>query len=147
METIAQNSYKVTAVLNDVTRCIDGCGVVTRSIEQHHVVPLCYGGKQNGRKVIICGNCHTEVHRCIENLAATPPPYLARIVAVGRRAKQLYENNMLEARDRRPSTVVDLDDVSMRYLAMCAHMFNTKSKSATIRAALKFAATHARKVA
>lgn len=121
------------------------CPTVTPAIEEHHVVPLCYGGKINGRTVTICGNCHTTVHRCIENPKLMPPPNLWRIVMVGRRAKELFNAGMLDARDRRPTLLVAMDDEHERYLSIAQTMFNTKSRSATMLAALRFAVLKGRR--
>lgn len=122
------------------------CPVVTNAIEEHHVVPLSYGGKQSGRTVAICGNCHTVVHRCIENVSIPVPRSLARVVAVGRRAKEMFEQGKLEARDRRPTLLVAMDSEHEAYLAQCQTMFNTKSRSATVLAALRFASAYGRRV-
>lgn len=122
------------------------CPVITNAIEDHHVVPLSYGGKLTGQTVPICGNCHTTVHRCIEDPALEPPRILRRVVAVGRRAKELFEQGMLEARDRRPTLLVAMDDEHEAHLATCKILFNTKSRGATVLAALRYSSTHGKRV-
>jgi hypothetical protein len=125
----------------------EACPNVTVAIEGHHVVPLSYGGKDNGLKVPICGNCHTTIHNCIENPELIPPRHLQKYVDVGRLAKARFQAGELEARDRRATTIVDTNDPQV--LADLEHvrrLFNTKSRSATLLAALRFAATHAGRV-
>jgi hypothetical protein len=122
------------------------CPAVTKN-EGHHVVPLNYGGRDDGLKIPICGNCHTEIHLHIENDKLVPPPNLAMYVEVGRRAKARFAMGELEARDRRASTLVNTNSpeiqAQLKYVAM---MFNTKSREQTLLAALRFAATHAGRV-
>lgn len=129
----------------NVRKCAT-CPNITSSIEDHHVVPLCYGGKKNGLTVSICGNCHTTVHQCIENPTFQPPPSLQRIVVVGRRAKELYEKGLLEARDKRPSLLIPLSKEDEQLLIHLSKRFNVKSRSQTMLAALRFAATYAGRV-
>lgn len=121
------------------------CPNLTDSIESHHVVPLQYGGKQRGQQILICGNCHTDVHRFIEDDKLRPPPHLKDLVTVGREAKRRFGLGMLEARDRRPSLVVALTSNDEKILEQCSMLFNTKTKSATVLAALKFSAQYARR--
>lgn len=58
--------------MTEVRECVV-CGHRAIAMESHHVYPVCYGGPQDGLQVILCGNCHSNVHRTAENLCAKKP--------------------------------------------------------------------------
>src|ERR1700740_900273 len=103
------------------------CPTVTESIHSHHVIPVAYGGKKNGLRVNLCGNCHNLVHKYIENLDDIPPPELTRLVEVGRLAKAQFMAGNLEARDRRPTLLIPLTVDDTKLLRFLSIKFNTKS--------------------
>jgi len=118
----------------------------TTTIESHHVVPIAYGGKRDGQQILICSNCHTSVHKHIENPELRPPPNLIDLIRVGREAKRRFLAGELEARDRRPTLVVPMTPADEEALALCKRLFNTNSRAETMLVALRFAAQNARKV-
>jgi hypothetical protein len=122
------------------------CPNVTDAIDSHHIVPVAYGGKKDGDQVDICGNCHKTVHLCIENPEMPTPPNLRDLIIVGRLAKQWHAEGRLVAKDRRPSLTVALSDRDELLLAEVQRIFNTRGRAATLLAALRFAATHGRRV-
>lgn len=45
------------------------CGALAY-LEEHHVIPICYGGPKDGKTIFICEDCHAAVHRTAESLCA-----------------------------------------------------------------------------
>lgn len=39
-------------------------------VEEHHIIPVSYGGDQNGRTVFLHSNCHFNIHKTAESIAA-----------------------------------------------------------------------------
>lgn len=72
--------------------------------QEHHVIPLAYGGRRDGVTVWICSSCHDGIHATANNLTARkvesrqflPTAVLARaqpLVAAIVRAKLRFEND------------------------------------------------------
>lgn len=119
------------------------CPAITSSIEEHHLSPLSYGGKRKGETVLICANCHTEIHKCIEDPTRFIPPWLFAAVMKGRKAKDDFLAGKTVALDRRPSVAILLSNEDERVLAYLSKLFNTKSKSETLLKSMRYAALHA----
>ncbi len=136
VKSVTQNS------ISSLGRC-EYCQILTHSLESHHLKPLCYGGKKSGAQVIICANCHTEIHKCIENPGRNIPEHLMYAVSVGRRIKLRYEKGQTVALDRRPSVAILLNEQDEKILEHVARLLNTKSKAETLLKALRYTALHA----
>ena len=39
-------------------------------LEQHHIIPVCYGGPKDGPLLNVCSTCHQHIHYQAENLVA-----------------------------------------------------------------------------
>lgn len=48
------------------------CGDVG-ALEGHHIIPISYGGPEDGQLVYICEKCHFACHRTAESLLAKNP--------------------------------------------------------------------------
>lgn len=60
----------------------------TCSIEEHHIIPRCYGGEK-GPTVYICSVCHSLVHAVADELGDTPS---SAITTIAQGARQVFVN-------------------------------------------------------
>jgi hypothetical protein len=112
---------------------------VAATLDSHHVVPLCYGGKKDGLQVRICGTCHKEIHH-YEVDQREPPLHLKRFVAVVREAKRAFESGLTVAKDSRRQLTAKLSEADEQLLDALAAKFNTRGRPATISVLIRYAA-------
>lgn len=94
-------------------------------LEEHHVIPICYGGPKDGKTIFICGDCHEAIHRTAESLSAktvkpknwfkstqalkTARPYVQAIINAKLRKKEQVDPQYQDV-PRRRLIVVELTD-------------------------------------
>lgn len=114
----------------------EACGVQSPVLDEHHVWPIQYGGKMDGKTVAICGNCHKTVHH-YERDPSAPPPHLAKLVGAVRLAKQMFSKGMTTAKDSRRQGYVKLTETDEKILDAIAQRFGTRGRTATLSAVLQ----------
>lgn len=121
-----------------MVRC-PACGNIAEVLQGHHLVPLCYGGKESGRLANICGTCHTGLHS-YERDDREPPRHLAKFVSIVRAARAAFLRGETEARDSRRHIQLHLSPEEEAQLDRLAVHFNTKGRPATLKAMLRLVA-------
>ena len=120
-------------------RC-SACRVETPVLDKHHVWPVQYGGRMDGKMVDICGNCHKTVHH-FEGKNDLPPKHLVDLVAAVRYAKRMFEAGRTVALDKRSQGgTIKLSTDDAELLKALSIRFNTRSRAATISATIRYAA-------
>ena len=96
-------------------------------IEEHHIIPISYGGDKNGKTVFLHSSCHFNIHKTAESLTAKTvkpkdwfndklmlqraAPYIKEIID----AKRRYEEGETDIyKPRRKMIVVQLSDYEWR---------------------------------
>lgn len=116
------------------------CGEEFPGLDNHHLVPICYGGKEDGATIAICASDHDTLHRLGEDESISienVPNYLKTVVAVVKEAKRRYLNGETEARDKRNKIMLVLEPEEREMMLWLKDRLNSSSQINTLRTCLR----------
>jgi len=74
----------------------DCCGICEEAkyslLEEHHIIPQAYGGR-DGALIMLCGNCHTDVHTIHADPSLCTDPMLLTLRGIIARAKAATQDD------------------------------------------------------
>lgn len=79
-------------------------------LEGHHVVPVSYGGPQDGLMINICGNCHFRIHKMAEAFMSKKNKTVNNLFITDQLLKQAspYIKAIMDAKRRKEDGEVDI---------------------------------------